>query len=173
MSGLRILDQSVASRCAATVAAVPDWPCCAGCADCCRSLSQLPALTAAEWDRLEAAVPPESASAVAGRVAAVLRQASGPYTCPWLDPDRSVCLVYEARPLACRTYGFYVERDQGLYCQRIAGRVDRGDLPDLVWGNQGAIDAQLDLLGPRQTLRERSGVAGAAAMPSPRFEACS
>lgn len=164
MSELRILDEAVAARCRATTAAHPDWPCRAGCADCCRSLAQLPALTAPEWERLEAAVPTVHRPAVAERVAGTLRQSHGPYTCPWLDPDRDVCLVYEARPIACRTYGFYVERDQGLYCRRIAARVDAGELGDVVWGNQEAVDAQLDRLGPRQTLADRIREAGPAAL---------
>jgi Fe-S-cluster containining protein len=163
MSELRILDEAVAARCGATTAAHPDWPCRAGCADCCRSLAQVPALTAAEWDRLEAAVPAAHQPAVNQRIAAVLRQNQGPYACPWLDPERDVCLVYEARPIACRTYGFYVERDQGLYCRRIAARVDAGEIGDVVWGNQEAIDSQLDRLGPRQTLADRIRATGPAA----------
>ena len=163
MSELQILDEAVAARCGATIAAHPDWPCRAGCADCCRSLAQVPALTTAEWDRLEAAVPAAHQPAVNQRIAAVLRPNQGPYACPWLDPDRDVCLVYEARPIACRTYGFYVERDQGLYCRRIAAQVDAGELGDVIWGNQETIDALLDRLGPRQTLADRVREAGPAA----------
>jgi Fe-S-cluster containining protein len=62
--------------------------------------------------------------------------------------------VYEHRPVACRTYGFYVERDQGLYCGQIRERVDAGELADVVWGNQELVDRQLDSLGPRLGLRE-------------------
>jgi uncharacterized protein len=155
MSGLVVIDAAVAARCAATAAAVSDWPCRAGCADCCRSLAQLPALTVAEWERLEAAVPADQQAAVASRIQAELAREQGPYTCPWLDDGRDVCLVYEARPVACRTYGFYVERDKGLYCSRIEKRVEAGEFGDVVWGNQVAVDEQLDAIGPRIPLAER------------------
>lgn len=157
MSGLVVIDAMVAGRCAATTAAILDWPCRAGCADCCRSLAQLPSLAVAEWERLEAAVPAAQQAAVAQRVREQLARGQGPYTCPWLDPSSDRCLVYEARPVACRTYGFYVERDKGLYCSRIEQRVAAGELDQVVWGNQVTVDEQLDAIGPRVSLAERVG----------------
>lgn len=154
MSALVVIDAAVAARCTATTAAFPDWPCRAGCADCCRSLAQLPALTAEEWTRLEAAIPPAHRSAIDQRIRGLL-DTQGPYTCPWLDPILNRCLVYEARPVACRTYGFYVERDKGLYCGQIENRAATGELDQLVWGNQVTVDEQLDALGPRIALRDR------------------
>jgi Fe-S-cluster containining protein len=155
MSGLVVIDAKVAGRCEATVAAVQDWPCRAGCADCCRSLAHLPALTAAEWGRLEAAVPVSQQGTVRQRIREQLARSQGPYTCPWLDPERDHCLVYEARPVACRTYGFYVERDKGLYCSRIERRAAAGELDQVVWGNQVVVDEELDAMGPRIPLAER------------------
>jgi Fe-S-cluster containining protein len=75
-----------------------------------------------------------------------------PIVCPFLDPERGTCLVYESRPLACRTYGFYVERDRGLYCQAIEARVDAGEYSNVVWGNQAGIDCAGSVLGPTRSL---------------------
>jgi len=155
MSALVVIDAAVAARCAATAAAVPDWPCRAGCADCCRSLAQLPSLTAEEWQRLEAAVPAAHGPAIAERIREELAKSQGPYTCPWLNRDDDRCLVYEARPVACRTYGFYVERDKGLYCNRIENRVATGEFDGILWGNQFRVDEQLDAIGPRIPLADR------------------
>ena len=60
--------------------------------------------------------------------------------------------MYESRPLACRTYGFYVERGLGLYCHKIKASVDCGDLSDVVWGNQTTIESESQKLGPARTL---------------------
>ena len=95
-------------------------------------------------------VPPE----VAGRIAEALLQSQGPYICPWLDRPSGRCLVYEARPLACRTYGFYVERGRGLYCHKIEKRVETGEMDAVVWGNHDAI---LSAQGPLIGFKERLG----------------
>lgn len=108
-------------------------------------------MTEEEWQRLEAMpVPPE----VATRIEEVLQQAKGPYVCPWLDRETGRCRVYEARPLPCRTYGFYVERDRGLYCHKIQKRVDAGEMAEVVWGNHEAVLAER---GPVIGFRERMG----------------
>ena len=77
-----------------------------------------------------------------------------PFTCPLLERETGACLVYDQRPVACRTYGFYVERDKGLYCGLIRERVERGEVQDVIWGNQELVDRQLDTLGPRIGFRE-------------------
>ncbi|MGD0961341.1 MAG: hypothetical protein ABSB19_16150, partial [Methylomonas sp.] len=64
------------------------------------------------------------------------------------------CLVYAHRPVACRTYGFYVQRDQGLYCKDIESRVAGGAWGDVVWGNHDAIDSRLRGLGETRELTE-------------------
>lgn len=79
---------------------------------------------------------------------------TAPYTCPLLEAETGACLVYEQRPIACRTYGFYVERDKGLYCDLIRMRVESGEFQDVTWGNQELVDHQLDALGPRMEFRE-------------------
>jgi Fe-S-cluster containining protein len=63
-------------------------------------------------------------------------------------------MVYAQRPVACRTYGFYVQRELGLYCQDIESRVTDGTLADVVWGNHDAIDHRLGGLGETLALTE-------------------
>ncbi|MGZ4995070.1 MAG: YkgJ family cysteine cluster protein, partial [Methylobacter sp.] len=64
------------------------------------------------------------------------------------------CLVYAHRPVACRTYGFYVQRDLGLYCKDIESHVAGGALTEVVWGNQDAVDHRLGGLGDSRDLTE-------------------
>jgi Fe-S-cluster containining protein len=71
-----------------------------------------------------------------------------------LDPGTGACPVYAQRPVACRTYGFYVQRDQGLYCQDIKSLVDTGVLADVVWGNHDNIDRELKQSGESLNLTE-------------------
>jgi len=134
-----------------------DWLCRMGCDGCCRRLAEVPRLTAAEWDLLRdglAALPPERLLEIGRNIAALAEQSSRPIVCPLLDRSAGACLVYVHRPVACRTYGFYVQRDQGLYCKDIQARVAGGALGDVVWGNQDAIDRRLGSLGETRDLTE-------------------
>ncbi len=74
---------------------------------------------------------------------------SRPVVCPLLDAD-GTCLVYEARPVACRAYGFYVERREVLGCSLIES-VSRQS-PDLVWGNHLALEENVRRLGAAEEL---------------------
>jgi hypothetical protein len=56
--------------------------------------------------------------------------------------------------VACRTYGFYVQRDKGLYCKVIQTRVEYGNWSEVVWGNQDAIDRRLNGFGDAHELTE-------------------
>ncbi len=58
-------------------------------------------------------------------------------------------MIYDLRPVACRTYGFYRSRDQGLYCKDIERDVADQTLDDVIWGNHDAIDVRLKALGSR------------------------
>ena len=51
-----------------------------------------------------------------------------------LDRSAGACRVYAHLPLACRTYGFYVQRNKGLYSKDIESRVADGDWAEVVWG---------------------------------------
>jgi len=60
--------------------------------------------------------------------------------------------VYPYRPVACRTYGFFVERDLGLYCKDIETQVERGELSMVIWGNQDRIARSLNECGEARDL---------------------
>ena len=135
----------------------PDWLCGKGCDACCRRLADVPRLTAAEWGLLQvglAALPRRRLREIGSDVAALARRRSHPIVCPLLEQASGCCLVYDQRPLACRTYGFYVQRGIGLYCPKIEARVVAGDLADVVWGNQDVIDRSLAGLGQARALTE-------------------
>jgi Fe-S-cluster containining protein len=134
-----------------------DWLCRMGCDGCCRRLAEIPRLTAPEWDLLReglSALPPEILSEIKQGVAAWTEQTSHPLTCPMLNQSQGACMVYTYRPVACRTYGFYVQRDKGLYCKNIESCVVQGDWATVVWGNHDAIDRQLNALGDSRDLTD-------------------
>jgi hypothetical protein len=63
--------------------------------------------------------------------------------------------VYEARPVACRAYGFYAEREFVLGCFRIRAIAD--ECPDVVWGNHAALNDQLSSFGEAAQLAVHIG----------------
>lgn len=135
----------------------PDWLCSKGCGHCCRRLAEIPQLTATEWALLQtglAALPVQQQQEIGQRMAALSHQKTRPYTCPLLDPATDACPVYAQRPVACRSYGFYVQRDLGVYCTEIEAQVADGTLADVVWGNHDAIDRQLADLGETRALTD-------------------
>jgi Fe-S-cluster containining protein len=134
-----------------------DWLCRMGCDACCRRLADIPRLTAAEWNLLREALvmlPPEILLDIKQGIMAWTEQTSRPLTCPMLNQSQGACRVYARRPVACRTYGFYVQRDKGLYCQEIEARVAAGDWAAVVWGNHDTVDRQLNALGDSRDLTE-------------------
>jgi uncharacterized protein len=125
-----------------------NWPCRKGCDDCCRSLAAVPRVTEQEWRPIAGAIdalPPDLADAVRQRIRDSAN-ATRPVICPLLDTDTGSCLVYEARPVACRAYGFYAERHEVLGCGRIESVLRQS--PDVVWGNHAALEDRLRGLGP-------------------------
>jgi Fe-S-cluster containining protein len=150
---LEEIDRRIDGRAEGTREAHPWWPCAAGCDHCCRSLPTLPAITRPEWDRLAAAIgdlPPDERDDVARRIASP--PPLPPITCPLLDVASGRCRVYAARPVACRTYGFYTERDAGLHCDEVTRAVAEHDPDAVVWGNGEAIADDLRPLGEVRTL---------------------
>jgi len=134
-----------------------DWLCGLGCDGCCHRLAEIPSLTAVEWDWLReglSSLPPKLLSDIGRDIVALSEQISRPIVCPLLDRSTGACRVYAHRPVACRTYGFYVQRDKGLYCKDIESRVADGDWVAVVWGNQDAVDRRLRGLGDTRELTE-------------------
>lgn len=167
---LRVLHAEVRLRVEAMEAAHANWPCRKGCDECCRRLASVPRVTSMEWRLIAAALeslPPATSAAARHRISES-HGAARPVTCPLLDRDSGTCLVYEARPVACRTYGFYVERDAVLGCSRIE-RVS-GEDAHVVWGNHVSIQSSLDDLGESMELAawmngEESGAAPSETSP--------
>lgn len=117
----------------------------------------MPRLTATEWEWLReglAALPAALRDEIRAGVAALARTTARPLTCPMLDKSTGACRVYAYRPVACRTYGFYVQRDRGLYCGDIEARVASGGMTEVVWGNHDAVDQRLGAWGETRSLSE-------------------
>ena len=157
MIKLKILHADIDTRVHDIRAAQSDWPCTKGCDACCRQLARLPQLTASEWELLRpelAVLSSGQLDSIRRKMSAVSRRPAAPVVCPLLDESSGACPVYAQRPIACRTYGFYVQRGIGLYCQEIKSGVERGELADVVWGNQDAVERSLSGLGDTRALDE-------------------
>jgi Fe-S-cluster containining protein len=131
-----------------------DWQCKMGCDGCCKRLAEIPYLTHSEWDLLRTGLMNLSAEIREEITQTVAELSTQFVVCPMLDKSQGICRVYNYRPIACRTYGYYVQHDKGLYCNDILGRVSSGELDEVVWGNQNTIDRQLNHLGDSKTLTE-------------------
>ncbi len=155
MSQLTELPVYIDARVASIRENKADWLCGKGCDNCCKRLAEVPQLTAAEWDLLReglAGLAADHLQTIRHEIAAVANSTTRPVICPLLDRATGVCPVYLHRPVACRTYGFYMQRDLGLFCRDIEKQVADGALPDVVWGNHDAIDHRLAGLGESRPL---------------------
>ena len=157
MNDLVRLHAEIDARVQAIRAACSDWLCAKGCDTCCRQLAAVPQLSAAEWTLLQeglAELPTAQQETIRQRIEALGTSPMSPVICPLLDPLTGACPVYVHRPVACRTYGFYAQRDKGLYCRDIESRVLDGALDDVVWGNHDVVDRQLAESGESRALSE-------------------
>ncbi|MFL6446842.1 MAG: YkgJ family cysteine cluster protein [Bryobacteraceae bacterium] len=149
---LHVIQQEVRFRVEQTTLAEETWPCRKGCDDCCRRLASVPIVTREEW-RLIAThlqqLGPEMAASLRERIRDSAQQ-SRPVACPLLDTHAGTCLVYDARPVACRAYGFYAERENVLGCNRIELKAEQ--CQDVVWGNHTSLEQKLQSLGPAAEL---------------------
>lgn len=151
------LHAGIEVRVQAIRAGQPQWPCARGCAGCCRHLADVPQLTESEWSLLLQGLvmlPAERIGQIARDLAALADRRQPPVVCPLLDLSTNACPVYAQRPVACRSYGFYVQRDRGLYCSDIEALARAGALDNVVWGNHDAIDHHLTGLGGARPLTE-------------------
>ena len=154
MAGLYQIQEAVRLRAQEITDTYAEWPCRKGCDDCCRNLASIPQVTSPEWELLAAALdalPLEVAEGVRQRI----RENAGrprPVSCPLLDTRTGSCLVYQARPVACRAYGFYAERQYVLGCARIETLAGEGH--GVVWGNHTALEERLQGLGTQAKLSE-------------------
>ncbi len=155
MAGLSELHVTIDKRVQSIRDGHADWLCGKGCDSCCRRLAEIPQLTAAEWHLLQeglAALPAESLWEIGRRMAALA--GSRPVVCPLLDRSTGACPVYHHRPVACRTYGFYRQRDLGLFCSDIENLAATGALDTVVWGNHDVVDRRLAAMGESRPLTE-------------------
>lgn len=167
---LQVLFAEVERRTAALSGAHRGWPCARGCGACCRSLARVPELTRAEWELVRdalAALPEEERTACSEGARALARAVrvrgrEQRCQCPLFDPVRQTCRVYAARPLACRSYGFYAGRSHDAWCELVADHVAqvRGAL---VFGNLDALERELTrAAGERRSLLDWLGLAPGA-----------
>ena len=155
MATLQEIHRSIDARVQAIRDGHPDWLCGKGCDRCCRSLADIPRLTEAEWVLLKeglAVLPAERIAEITRNMAALADQKCRPVICPMLDQASGACPVYAYRPVACRTYGFYVQRDKGIYCQTLEEQAASGRFDGIIWGNHEAIERELAALGETRPL---------------------
>jgi Fe-S-cluster containining protein len=154
MSDLRVIQEVVRLRVEEIASTQGNWPCRKGCDECCRQLASVPRVTEEEWQLIATALdalPAQTAQIVRQRI----RNSAGlsrPVVCPLLDTGSGACLVYAARPVACRAYGFYVERDRVLGCSRIESLARQSS--SVVWGNHISSEERLRSLGPAAELHQ-------------------
>jgi uncharacterized protein len=154
MSYLHVIQEEVRRRVENIAATEKQWPCRKGCDDCCRHLASVPIVTKEEWEQMAAALnelPVETARQLRQRI----RDSAGltrPVVCPLLDTVAGTCFVYRARPVACRAYGFYAERETVLGCSRIERIAEQEN--DVIWGNHAALEAKLRALGSGAELHQ-------------------
>jgi Fe-S-cluster containining protein len=144
--------EDVERRVQETACTHKDWPCRKGCDECCRRLASVPRISEEEWRLMAAAIDvlPSGTADIARQRIRASAGAPRPVVCPLLDTGAGTCLIYEARPVACRAYGFYAQRTDVLGCERIKAVGDQS--PDVVWGNYAALEARLRSLGPTAEL---------------------
>lgn len=134
-----------------------DWLCGKGCDSCCRRLADIPRLTAEEWHLLQeglATLTSAQRENIDLKVVALRNTQTKLVVCPMLDEATGACPIYAHRPVACRTYGFYVQRELGLYCGDIESQVSDGTLSGVVWGNHDVVDRQVSALGDARALTD-------------------
>jgi Fe-S-cluster containining protein len=109
-------------------------PCRQGCFDCCRPLSLLPIEAYAIACSLSASLPPPCAHQDPVEL------------CPFLQED-FLCLIYEARPVLCRTRGFpvsYLNGDGEWETEVCPRRGNAGRFIETAAGSPGELGIRLE-----------------------------
>lgn len=127
------------------------WPCRRGCDRCCRQLARPLQLSATEWTRIDhaiASLSPSLQTAIHQRINTLLEQIANQtvgdqVVCPFLDHNEGACLIYAARPIACRTYGFYISRLGDDYCEIVESEVANHQDNEIIWGNAETLREEL------------------------------
>jgi Fe-S-cluster containining protein len=160
MMRLYQIQEQVRARTEEIAASHGNWPCRKGCDDCCRHLASAPRVTSGEWLLMESAIDATLRERIRDSA-----QKMRPVVCPLLDEDSGACLIYAVRPVACRSYGFYAERDKVLGCRRIETLARESH--DVVWGNHESLEARLAQLGPARELFEWLAITSAETRSDP------
>ncbi|MBD2464365.1 YkgJ family cysteine cluster protein [Oscillatoria sp. FACHB-1407] len=151
---LHRLDERIESRVQAIRQERDWWPCRRGCDHCCHHLAHPLELSAAEWIRVDAAVAKLGTcerEIVEQKIDALLQQIGdrtlgSAVVCPYLNEQEGACRIYDSRPIACRTYGFFVARHDNQYCQQIETEITVRGEEAIVWGNAEAIRRDIEEL---------------------------
>ncbi len=99
---IRTLHQTVDQFFNKALKGAPDqFACRPGCNDCCRVDLSVFGVEAALIEEAFAVLP------VAVRAAAAARAEAGTHCC-MIDPESGLCIVYESRPIICRSHGLTV-----------------------------------------------------------------
>ncbi len=141
------LDERIEARAQAIRGEHDWWPCQRGCDYCCRHLAHAPELSPAEWARVDEAVaqlPVAERAIVEQKINTLLQQIATAslntsIICPYLNEQEGACRIYDSRPIACRTYGFFVTRDHDQYCQQIEAEIREQGEGAIIWGNGDVI----------------------------------
>ena len=80
---------------------------------------------------------------------------SSAVVCPYLNEQEGACWIYDSRPIACRTYGFFVARDHDQYCEKIESEVNTRHDDGIIWGNAEAIRHEAERISGMPVLFEQ------------------
>lgn len=114
-------------------------------------------MTELEWRQLRsslAALEGTTRQNVMAKIRA-LTPGQGRVVCPMLDLAEGACVVYDGRPLACRTYGYYVHDRDDKWCAQVTDHLVETAAPHVVMGNEAALERRLSRAsGPVRGLDE-------------------
>jgi len=128
-----------------------NWPCNKGCDYCCNNIEHMPYLTIEEIEMLNEGIKLLDKHVIENIKVKIknLNEHFTHFKCPFISSEGH-CLVYDHRPIACRTYGFYISninKSKGLFCYKIQELESSNKLNHIIWGNYNVISTQLESMG--------------------------